>query len=52
MSKNESWKMIGSSYDQIFVWSHNPGQSFSNKIEKSSKTGQEKKILITTFPSF
>ena len=49
MSKNESLKMIGSSYDQRFVWSDIPGQSISNKIEKSSKTGQDKKSLISVF---
>ena len=27
-----------------------PGQSIWNKIEKSSKTGQGKKSLISTFP--
>ena len=52
MSKNESLKLIGSSYDQRFVWSDNPGQSISNKIEKSSKTGQDKKSLISTFACF
>ena len=30
----------------------NPGQNIWNKIEKSSKTGQGKKSLITTFACF
>ena len=30
----------------------NPGQCVWNKIEKSSKTGQEKKSLISTFAFF
>ena len=34
---------------KMFVCSHNPGQNISNKIEKSSKTGQDKKSLISTF---
>ena len=31
---------------------YNPGQNIWNKIKKSSKTGQKKKSLISTFPSF
>ena len=31
---------------------YNPGQSIWNKIEKSSKTGQDKKSLISTFTCF
>ena len=31
---------------------HNPGQNIWNKIEKSSKTGQGKKSLISTFACF
>ena len=30
----------------------NPGQNIWNEIEKSSKTGQDKKSLITTFACF
>ena len=30
----------------------NPGQSIWNKIEKSSKTGQEKKSLISSFACY
>ena len=30
----------------------NPGQSIWNKIEKSSKTGQDKKGLMSTFACF
>ena len=32
--------------------SYKPGQNIWNKIEKSSKTGQEKKSLISTFACF
>ena len=31
---------------------YNPGQNICNKIEKSSKTGQDKKSLIYTFACF
>ena len=31
---------------------YNPGQSIWNKIEKSSKTGEVKKSLISTFACF
>ena len=31
---------------------YNPGQNIRNKIEKSSKTGQVKKSLISTFACF
>ena len=31
---------------------YNPGQDILNKIEKSSKTGQDKKSLISTFACF
>ena len=31
---------------------YNPGQSIWNKTEKSSKTGQEKKSLMSTFACF
>ena len=31
---------------------YNPGQNIWNKIEKSSKTGQERKSLISTFECF
>ena len=30
----------------------NPGQNIWNKLKKSSKTGQEKKSLVSTFASF
>ena len=33
----------------IFKLIDNPGQNIWNKIEKSSKTGQDKKSLISTF---
>ena len=45
-------KDTGSICDQKFVWSDNPGQNIWNKIEKSSKIGQEKKSLISTFEGF
>ena len=45
-------KDTGSICDQKFVWLDNPGQNIWNKIEKSSKTGQEKKSLISTFEGF
>ena len=31
---------------------YNPGQNIWNKIKKSSKTGQDKKVLISTFACF
>ena len=31
---------------------YNPGQNTWNKIEKSSKTGKERKILISAFACF
>ena len=36
----------------IFEFVYNPGQNIWNKIEKSSKTGQDKKSLISTFACF
>ena len=36
----------------IFEFVYNPGQNIWNKIEKSSKTGQGKKSLISTFACF
>ena len=38
--------------NQNFVFSHNPGQNIRNKIEKSSKTRQDEKSLISTFACF
>ena len=39
-----------------FTWyspsTYNPGQNIWNKIDKSSKTGQDKKSLISTFACF
>ena len=52
MSKTWSWKRTGSSYDQKFACSNNLGQSIWNKMEKSSKTGQEKKSLLSIFTCF
>ena len=34
------------------VLGYNPGQDIWNKTEKSSKTGQDKKSLISTFACF
>ena len=36
----------------IFLRNYNPGQSIWSKIEKSSKTGQDKKSLMSTFACF
>ena len=52
MLKNECLKKTGPSYDQKFVFSDNPGQNIWNKIEKSSKPGQDNKSLISTFAWF
>ena len=52
MSKNESLKKTGPSEDQNFLCSDNPEQNIWNKIEKSSKIGQKKKSLISTFACF
>ena len=42
MSKNWSWKEAGPRKDQNLACSDNPGQDIWNKMEQSSKTGQEK----------
>ena len=39
-------------FPQIFNFLYNLGQNIWNKIEKSSKTGQDKKSLISTFACF
>ena len=49
MSKNWSLKENGSSYDQKCVFSNNSGQNIWNRLEKSSKIGQENKTLMSTF---
>ena len=36
----------------MWLPSYNPGQGICHKIEKSSKTGQVKKSLISTFAYF
>ena len=37
----------------MYGWTtYDPGQNIWNKIEKSSKTGHDKKSLISTFASF
>ena len=39
--------------ERVSKWrTNNPGQNICNKIGKSSKTGQDKKILISTFACF
>ena len=44
------------SFNFILFWKklkyYNPGQNIGNKIEKFSKTGQGKEILISTFACF
>ena len=40
------------SWDQNFVCSGNPGQNIWKKMEKSSKTGQETKSLVSTVGCF
>ena len=52
MSKNQSLKKTGPSQDQEIVCSDNPMQNIWNKLEKPSKTGQDKKSLISTFAFF
>ena len=52
MSKNESLNKTGPSQDENFVRSDNPGQTIWNKIDKSSKTREEKKSLKSTFACF
>ena len=37
---------------KLILFIYNPGQNIWNKIEKSSKIGQEKKSLISTFACF
>ena len=45
-------KKTGLSYEQKNVCADDPGQNIWDKIEKSSKTGQGKKSLISTFTCF
>ena len=52
MLKNWSLKEAAPSYDQKFVCLENPGQNIWNKVDKSSKIGQDKKSLISTFACF
>ena len=44
VKKKRGMKETGSSYDQKFTFSDNLLQNISNKIEKSSKTGQNKEV--------
>ena len=43
------WKKTGLIWDQNFAGSDNPGQNIWNKMEKTIKTGQEKKSLVSFF---
>ena len=52
MSKTLSCKKTGPSFSQNVSFSDNSGQNFSNKMEKSSKTEQKKKTLVSTFACF
>ena len=52
MSENLGFKETGPSQDQNFVWSDNPSKDIWNKINKSFKTQQDRKSLISTFASF
>ena len=52
MSKNWSWKGTGLRKDKKFACSDDPGQNIWNKMEYSSKTGQEIKNLASVFPCF
>ena len=45
-------KKTGPNYDQNIVCTDNPGQNIWDKIEKFTKTGQEKKSLISAFVYF
>ena len=50
--KKKSSEEIGSSYDQKFVCSHNPGENIWNKVQKSSKIRQDQKTLVSIFVYF
>ena len=39
-------------FPEILIINYNPQQNIWNKTEKSSKTGQDKKSLISTFACF
>ena len=52
MSKNWSWKETAPINDQKFACSDDPRQNIWNKMEQSSKTGQEKKSLVSAFACF
>ena len=45
-------EVTGSSYDQKFVCTSDIGQNIWSTVEKSSKTGQNHKALISTFAHF
>ena len=50
--KKLKFQKTGSRYGQTFGCSDNPGKKNWKKIEKSSKTGQGKKSLISIFACF
>ena len=52
MLKNWSFKETRPSYGQRFACSDNLWQNILNKIEKSSKIGENKKSLISAFACF
>ena len=52
MSKNWGWKKTGLNSDRKFTCSENFEQNIWNKMEKCSKTGQEKKSLVSIFARF
>ena len=47
MSKTWRFKETGTSHDNIYACSDNSGQNIWNKLEKSSKIGQDKKRQAT-----
>ena len=49
MSKNWSCKETVPGKDQKCACSDNSGQNIWNKVEYSSKTGQEKKSLVSVY---
>ena len=50
--KKWSWKGTGVSKDKKFACSDNPGHNIWNKVKSSSKTGKEKKSLVSVFTLF
>ena len=50
--KKWSWKGTGVSKDKKFACLDNPGHNIWNKVKSSSKTGKEKKSLVSVFTLF